>query len=186
MPLLTLGLPSGPVGALLLGALIVHGIQPGPSVIAKEPALFWGLVASMWIGNVMLLALNLPLVGWWARLVRVPYQYLYPTTVALSCTGIYALSHSTLDLLLAAFFGVTGYLLKTRGFEPAPLLLGFVLSPPLRDNLNRALVFANGDITTFVTHPLSAVLLAIAGAALLVTALPALKHRRALLEGGRQ
>jgi TctA family transporter len=181
VPLLTLGLPSGPVGALLLGALIVHGIQPGPSVIAKEPALFWGLVASMWIGNVMLLGLNLPLVGWWARLVRVPYQYLYPTTVALSCTGIYALNHSTLDLLLAAFFGVGGYLLKTRGFEPAPLLLGFVLSPPIRDNLNRALIFANGDITTFVTHPLSAVLLAIAGAALLMTALPALRRRRALL-----
>jgi TctA family transporter len=181
VPLLTLGLPSGPVGALLLGALIVHGIQPGPSVIAKEPALFWGLVASMWIGNVMLLALNLPLVGWWARLVRVPYQYLYPTTVALSCTGIYALNHSTLDLLLAAFFGVAGYLLKTRGFEPAPLLLGFVLSPPIRDNLNRALVFANGDITTFVTHPLSAVLLAIAGAGLLMTALPALRRSRARL-----
>jgi putative tricarboxylic transport membrane protein len=181
VPLLTLGLPSGPVGALLLGALIVHGIQPGPSVIAKEPALFWGLVASMWIGNVMLLALNLPLVGWWARLVRVPYQYLYPTTVALSCTGIYALNHSTLDLLLAAFFGVAGYLLKTRGFEPAPLLLGFVLSPPIRDNLHRALVFANGDITTFVTHPLSAVLLAIAGAALLMTALPALRRSRARL-----
>jgi TctA family transporter len=181
VPLLTLGLPSGPVGALLLGALIVHGIQPGPSVIAKEPALFWGLVASMWIGNVMLLALNLPLVGWWARLVRVPYPYLYPTTVALSCTGIYALNHSTLDLLLAAFFGVAGYLLKTRGFEPAPLLLGFVLSPPLRDNLHRALVFANGDIRTFVTHPLSAVLLTVAGAALLTTALPALRRRRAPL-----
>jgi putative tricarboxylic transport membrane protein len=181
VPLLTLGLPSGPVGALLLGAMIVHGIQPGPSVITKEPALFWGLVASMWIGNVMLLALNLPLVGWWARLVRVPYRYLYPTTVALSCTGIYALTHSTLDLLLAAFFGVAGYLLKARGFEPAPLLLGFVLSPPIRDNLNRALVFSNGDLTTFVTHPLSAFLLAIAGAALLMTALPEVRRRRALL-----
>ena len=102
VPLLTLGFPSGPVGALLLGALIVHGIQPGPAVLTKEPALFWGLVASMWIGNVMLLVLNLPLVGWWARLVRVPYRFLYPTTVALSCTGIYALNHSTLDLMLAA------------------------------------------------------------------------------------
>jgi TctA family transporter len=183
VPLLTLGLPSGPVGALLLGALIVHGIQPGPSVITKEPALFWGLVASMWIGNIMLLALNLPLVGWWARLVRVPYEYLYPTTVALSCTGIYALNHSTLDLLLAAFFGVAGYLLKTRGLEPAPLLLAFVLSPPLRDNLNRALVFANGSFTTFVTHPLSALLLAIAAVALMVTALPAVRRGRALLGG---
>jgi putative tricarboxylic transport membrane protein len=181
VPLLTLGLPSGPVGALLLGALIVHGIQPGPSVITKEPALFWGLVASMWIGNVMLLALNLPLVGWWARLVRVPYRYLYPTTVALSCTGLYALNHSALDLLLAGFLGVAGYLLKTRGFEPAPLLLAFVLSPPLRDNLNRALVFANGNVTTFVTHPVSAVLLAIAVAALMMTALPAVRRGRALV-----
>ena len=186
VPLLTLGLAIGSGWALLLGALIVHGIQPGPDVISKEPALFWGLVASMWIGNVMLLVLNLPLVGWWARLARVPYRYLYPTTVALSCTGIYALSHSTFDLLLAALFGVIGYLLRTRGFEPAPLLLGFVLSQPLHDNLNRALVFANGDLTTFVEHPLSAVLLAVAAASLLVTALPAVKHTRALLEGGRQ
>ena len=178
VPLLTLGLPSGPVGALLLGALIVHGVQPGPSVIAKEPGLFWGLVASMWIGNVMLLVLNLPLVGWWARLVRVPYRFLYPTTVALSCTGIYALNHSTLDLWLAAIFGVVGYLLRTRGFEPAPLLLGFVLSQPIRDNFNRALVFSNGDFSTFVTHPLSATLLTIAGAALLMTALPAARRGR--------
>jgi TctA family transporter len=183
VPLLTLGLPSGPVGALLLGALIVHGIQPGPGVITKEPALFWGLVASMWIGNVMLLALNLPLVGWWAQLVRVPYRYSYPTTIALSCTGIYALNHSTLDLLLAAVFGVFGYLLKTRGFEPAPLLLAFVLSPPLRDNLNRALVFADGNPATFVTHPLSAVLLAIACASLMLTALPAVRRGRAVLGG---
>jgi TctA family transporter len=171
VPLLALGIPSGPVSALLLGALIVHGIQPGPTVIAKEPALFWGLVASMWIGNVMLLVLNLPLVGWWARLVRVPYRFLYPTTVALSCAGIYALDHSTFDLWIAALFGVVGYLLRSRGFEPAPLLLGFVLSQPIRDNFNRALVFSNGDLTTFITHPFSAVLLAITAAALLVTAM---------------
>ena len=177
VPLLTLGLPSGPVGALLLSALIVHGIQPGPAVISKEPALFWGLVASMWIGNVMLLVLNLPLVGWWARLIRVPYRYLYPTTVALACTGIYALNHSTVDLLLAAIFGVIGFLLRARGFEAAPLLLAFVLSQPLRDNVNRALVFADGDLTTFITHPLSAVLLAIAAATLLVTLLPTVRRR---------
>lgn len=181
VPLLTLGFPSGPVGALLLGALIVHGIQPGPAVLTKEPALFWGLVASMWIGNVILLVLNLPLVGVWARLVRIPYRFLYPTTVALSCTGIYALNHSTLDLMLAAVFGIAGYLLKTRGFEPAPLLLAFVLTPIIRDNLNRALVFADGDLTTFVTHPLSAALLTIAVAALLMTALPEIRRQRALL-----
>ena len=178
VPLLTLGLPSGPVGALLLGALIVHGVQPGPTVIAKEPALFWGLVASMWIGNLMLLVLNLPLVGWWARLALVPYRVLYPTTVALACTGIYALNHSTFDLWLTAIFGVAGYLLRSRGFEPAPLLLALVLSPPLRDNFNRALIFSNGDLSTFVTHPLSATLLAVAAAVLFATTLPSVKRER--------
>jgi TctA family transporter len=179
VPLLTLGFPSGPVGALLLGALIVHGIQPGPGIVTKEPAIFWGLVASMWIGNVMLLVLNLPLVGWWARLIRVPYRFLYPATIALSCTGIYALNHSTLDLMLAALFGVGGFMLKRRGFEPAPLLLAFVLTPLIEDNLNRALVFSNGDFTTFVTHPMSAILLIVAVAALLMTAVPEIRRQRA-------
>jgi putative tricarboxylic transport membrane protein len=181
VPLLTLGLPSNAVMALLLGALIVHGIQPGPAIITKEPTLFWGLVASMWIGNAMLLVLNLPLVGWWARLLRVPYRLLYPTTVVLSCTGVYAVNHSTVDVWVAAVFGVVGYLLKIRGFEPAPLLLGFVLSRPLEENLRRALVFSDGDISTFVMRPMSAVLLAIAAGALLLTALPAVRRRRALL-----
>ena len=178
VPLLTLGFPSGPVGALLLGALIVHGIQPGPTVVTREPALFWGLVVSMWIGNVILLAINLPLVGWWGRLIRVPYAFLYPTTIALSCTGLYALNHSTFDLGIAAAFGIAGYLLKQRGFEPAPLLLAFVLTPLLRDNLNRALLFADGDLTTFATHPLSALLLTTAAAALLSTAWSEVKDQR--------
>ncbi len=181
IPLLTLGLPSNPVMALLLGALIVHGIQPGPAILTKEPALFWGLVASMWIGNVMLLVLNLPLVGLWARLLRIPYSVLYPATVVLSCLGIYALNHSTVDLWMTALFAVAGYLLNARGFEPAPLLLGFVLSRPMEENLRRALVFSDGDPTTFVTQPMSAVLLAIAGGALLATALPAVQRRRASL-----
>jgi putative tricarboxylic transport membrane protein len=181
VPLLTLGLPSNAVVALLLGALIVHGIQPGPTIIAKEPTLFWGLVASMWIGNAMLLVLNLPLVGLWARLLRVPYRFLYPTTVVLSCIGVFALSRSAIDLWLTAGFGVSGYVLKTRGFEPAPLLLGFVLSRPLEENLRRALVFSDGNVTTFVTHPMSAILLAIASAALVATVLPAVQRGRALL-----
>jgi TctA family transporter len=180
VPLLMLGLASGPVGALFLGALIVHGIQPGPAILTKEPVLFWGLVASMWVGNVMLLVLNLPLVGWWARLVRVPYRFLYPTTVALCCTGIYALNHSTLDLMLAAVFGIAGFALKARGFEAAPLLLAFVLTPLIRDNLNRALVFSDGDFATFVTHPLSAMLLTIAFVALLMTARQEIRRRPAL------
>jgi putative tricarboxylic transport membrane protein len=135
----------------------------------------------MWIGNAMLLVLNLPLVGLWARLLRVPYRLLYPTTVVLSCTGIYALNHSTVDLWMTAFFGVAGYLLRGRGFEPAPLLLGFVLSRPLEENLRRALAFSNGDLSTFVTHPMSAFLLAIASGSLLLAAVPAVRRRRELL-----
>jgi putative tricarboxylic transport membrane protein len=181
VPLLTLGLPSNAVMALLLGALIVHGVQPGPGFVAKEPALFWGLVASMWIGNAMLLVLNLPLVGLWARLLRVPYRLLYPTTIVLSCTGVYAINHSTIDVAITAGFGAAGYLLRTRGFEPAPLLLGFVLSRPLEENFRRALVFADGELSTFVTHPISGVLLAIASGTLLLTAVPAMRRRRAAL-----
>jgi putative tricarboxylic transport membrane protein len=181
VPLLTLGLPANAVMALLLGALVVHGIQPGPAIIAKEPTLFWGLVASMWIGNAMLLVLNLPLVGLWARLLRVPYRLLYPTTVVVSCTGIYAVNHSPVDLWMTASFGVAGYLLRGRGFEPAPLLLGFVLSRPLEENLRRALVFSNGDLSTFVTHPMSAFLLAVASGSLLVASVPAVRRRRELL-----
>jgi putative tricarboxylic transport membrane protein len=181
IPLLTLGLPSNAIMALLLGALIVHGIQPGPAFLAREPALFWGLVASMWIGNVMLLVLNLPLVGVWAQLLRVPYDILFPTTVVLSCIGIYSVNHSTIDLWMTAFFAFAGYLLKTRGFEPAPLLLAFVLSRPLEENFRRALVFSDGDLTTFITQPISAILLAVVGGALLLTAIPAVQRRRALL-----
>jgi putative tricarboxylic transport membrane protein len=161
VPLLTLGLPSNAVMAMLLSALIVHGIQPGPSVIAKEPSLFWGLVASMWIGNVMLLVINLPLVGMWKRLLLIPYRFLYPATIVLCCTGVYTLNHSTFDLLLTAGIGAFGYILRVWGFEPTPLLLGFVLSQPLEENVRRALVFSDGDLTTFVTHPMSATLLAL-------------------------
>jgi len=134
----------------------------------------------MWIGNLMLLAVNLPLVGLWARLLRVPHAILYPTTVALSCIGIYSLNHSAFDLWMTAAFAVAGYLLKLRGYEPAPLLLAFVLSQPLEDNLRRALVFSDGDLTVFLREPLSAVLIAIGAGALLLTGLPAIQRRRAL------
>ena len=178
IPLLTLGLPSNGIMALLLGALVVHGVQPGPDVIVAEPTLFWGLVASMWIGNLMLLLINLPLARVWARLLRVPYRFLYPTTIVLACTGIYTLSHSTFELLVAALFGVLGYFLRTRGFEPAPLLLGFVLSQPIEEHTRRALLFSNGDPTTFLTHPISAVLLAIALLLLTSSVLPWLRRAR--------
>jgi putative tricarboxylic transport membrane protein len=178
VPLLTLGLPANAVMAMLLAALVVHGIQPGPGVIAREPALFWGLVASMWIGNLMLLVLNLPFVGLWRRVLRIPYRFLYPTTIVLCCLGVYSLNHSTFELLLTACFGGLGYLLRGWKFEPAPLLLGFVLSQPLEEHFRRALLFAGGDVSTFVTHPVSATLLALAAAVLLLGALPDLKRRR--------
>jgi TctA family transporter len=135
----------------------------------------------MWVGNLMLLALNLPLVGLWARLLRVPYAIMYPTTVVLSCIGIYSLNHSTFDLWMTAAFAVAGYLLKVRGFEPAPLLLAFVLSRPLEENVRRALVFSDGDVTIFLREPMSAILIAIASGALLLTGFPAFQRRRALL-----
>ena len=178
IPLLTMGFPSNPVMALLLGAMVVHGVQPGPEVITKQPALFWGLVASMWIGNVFLLALNLPLVGVWTKLLRVPHRLLFPSTVALCCVGVYSLNHSSFEVLITAVFGVFGYLLRRAGCEAAPLLLGFVLSQPLEENMNRALLFADGDLTTFVTHPISAVLLTLSFLLLAMTAIPRVRRMR--------
>jgi TctA family transporter len=180
VPLLTLGLPANAVMAMLLAALVVHGIQPGPGVIAREPALFWGLVASMWIGNLMLLALNLPFVGLWRRLLRIPYRFLYPATIVLCCLGVYSLNHSTFELFLTACFGGLGYLLRAWRFEPAPLLLGFVLSQPLEEHVRRALLFSGGEVTTFVTRPLSATLLALAAVTVLLASLPQVTRRRAV------
>ncbi|WP_370651545.1 tripartite tricarboxylate transporter permease [Luteitalea sp. TBR-22] len=164
VPLLTLGLPSNPAVALLLGALIVHGVQPGPGIIAQEPTLFWGLVASMWVGNAMLLVLNLPLASLWARVAQLPYDYLYPATIVLSCAGAYAVGRNVIDLWIAAVFGVVGWLLRRWRCDPSPLLLGFILSRPLEENLGRALAFSAGDATIFLRRPLSAALLGVAAA----------------------
>jgi putative tricarboxylic transport membrane protein len=177
IPLLTMGFPSNPVMALLLGAMIVHGIQPGPEVIARQPELFWGLVVSMWVGNVLLLGLNLPFVGLWARLLRTPHRFLFPSTVALCCAGVYSLNYSSFEVLTTAVFGLFGYFMRRANCEAAPLLLGFVLSQPLEENIQRALLFAQGDLTTFVSHPVSAVLLIFSLVLITVTTLP----RRVLL-----
>jgi putative tricarboxylic transport membrane protein len=182
VPLLTLGLPSNAVMAMLLGALVVHGIQPGPAVITKEPALFWGLVASMWIGNVMLLIINLPLVSIWRRLLLIPYRFLYPATIVLCCLGIYTLNHSAFELLLSAGFGGIGYVLRAYGFEPTPLLLGFVLSRPLEEHFRRAMLFSDNDLTTFFTHPVSATLVALTVILLVLSALPALRRTRQMMQ----
>jgi TctA family transporter len=178
IPLLTLGLPAHPVMALMLGAFIIQGITPGPSVIVDEPALFWGLVVSMWVGNLLLVMLNLPLIGIWVRLLRVPYRVLFPAIVAFACIGTYSINQNAWDVYAIVFFGILGYFLVKLGCEPAPLLLGFVLGPLLENHLLRALIISHGDPTTFVTRPISLALLVVAAIALVLAVLPSIRRRR--------
>jgi len=178
IPLLTLGLPAHPVMALLVGAFIIQGITPGPNVIDDEPALFWGLIASMWIGNLLLVVLNLPLIGLWVRLLNIPYRILFPAIIAFSTIGCYTLNQNPFDVFAIAGFGLLGYVLIRVGCEPAPLLLGFVLGPLLEQNLRRAMIISRGDPSVFVTRPLSLTLLLIALAALIIAVLPAIRRRR--------
>ncbi len=178
IPLLTLGLPAHPVMALMVSAFIIQGITPGPDVMTDQPALFWGLIASMWIGNILLVLLNLPLIGLWVRMLSVPYSVLFPVIVVFACIGTYSLGQNPWDVLAMAVFGVLGFVLVRCGCEPAPLLLGFVLGPLLEENLRRALLISRGDPTVFLTRPISAVLLALAAAALVVAVLPAIRRKR--------
>jgi putative tricarboxylic transport membrane protein len=178
VPLLTLGIPPNAVMALMVGAMTVHGITPGPQIITRKPDLFWGLIVSMWIGNLMLLIINLPLVGVWVRLLRVPYRLLFPAIVLFCCVGIYAVQNSTVDVLLVAAFGLFGYALLKLGFEPAPMLLGFVLGRLMEEKVRTALRYSRGSFMTFLESPLSATFLAIALLILLVAALPAISRSR--------
>ncbi|MFK8250775.1 tripartite tricarboxylate transporter permease [Ancylobacter terrae] len=178
IPMLTLGIPSNPVMALMIGALIIQGIVPGPNVVNEKPDLFWGIIASMWIGNLMLVLLNLPLIGIWVRLLTVPYHVLFPMIVAFCCIGVYSVNNNTLDVFAMAAFGLVGYVLVKLDCEPAPLLLGFIIGPMLEEYLRRALLISRGDPTVFVTRPLSASLLAIAVLALVVVLLPSVRKKR--------
>ena len=178
IPLLTLGLPAHPVMALLVGAFIIQGITPGPNVINDEPALFWGLIASMWVGNLLLVLLNLPLIGVWVRLLSVPYDVLFPAIIAFAAIGCYSLGLNAWDVFAIAAAGVLGYALIRWGCEAAPLLLGFVLGPMLEENLRRAMIISRGDPSVFVTRPISAVLLLLAATALVVSVLPAIRRKR--------
>ncbi len=178
IPMLTLGIPSNPVMALMIGAMIMQGIQPGPSVITEQPALFWGLIASMWVGNLFLIILNLPLVGLWVRLLRVPYSLLYPVILAFCSIGVFSLNGSTFDLYLMPLFALFGYILIKLGCEPAPLLLGYIIGPMMEEYLRRALLLARGDTMVFVTRPLSALLLGLAVLTLLFVLLPAIRRTR--------
>ena len=150
IPLLTLGLPPNPTMALMVGAMTIHGIVPGPQVMTNQPDLFWGLIASMWIGNLMLLVINLPMVGLWVQLLRVPYRLLYPAILLFAAIGVYGLNYSSVEVAMTAFFGLAGYLLMRMGFEPAPMLLGFVLGPMLEEHFRRALLLSRGDGMVFL------------------------------------
>jgi putative tricarboxylic transport membrane protein len=178
VPLLTLGIPSNVVMALMVGAMTIHNIQPGPQVMTSNPELFWGLIASMWIGNAMLIILNLPLIGVWVKLLKVPYRYLYPAILVFCCIGVYSINNNTFDVFMTAGMGIAGYVFARCGMEPAPLLLGFVLGPMMEENLRRALLLSRGDFSTLVTRPLSASLLAATLALLVIVALPAIRKTR--------
>jgi putative tricarboxylic transport membrane protein len=178
VPLLTLGIPSNVVMALMVGAMTIHNIQPGPQVMTSNPELFWGLIASMWIGNAMLIVLNLPLIGIWVKLLKVPYKYLYPAILVFCCIGVYSINNNTFDVYVTAGMGVAGYVFARCGMEPAPLLLGFVLGPMMEENLRRALLLSRGDFSTLVTRPLSATLLAATLVLLVIVALPAIRRTR--------
>jgi TctA family transporter len=178
IPLLTLGLPAHPVMALMVGAFIIHGIVPGPNVINDEPALFWGLIVSMWVGNLLLVVLNLPLIGIWVKMLTVPYNVLFPAIIVFASIGCYSIARDPFDIYAVAFFGLVGYALVKFGCEPAPLLFGFVLGPLLEGHFRRAMIIARGDPMIFVTRPISAVLLAAAVAALIVAVLPAIRRKR--------
>ncbi len=178
IPLLVMGLPSNAVMALMVGAMMIHGIVPGPQVISERPELFWGLIVSMWVGNLLLLTLNLPLVGIWVRLLAVPYRLLYPAILLFCCIGVYSVNNSLFDVLLTVLFGLLGYLLVKLRCEPAPLLLGFILGPMMEENLRRAMLLSRGDPSVFFTRPLSLTLLLLAAALLLVLCLPRLRATR--------
>jgi TctA family transporter len=177
--MLTLGIPSNPVMALMIGAMIIQGIVPGPKVATDQPALFWGLITSMWVGNLMLVLLNLPLIGLWVRMLTIPYYVLFPAIIAFSAIGIYSINSNPFDLYAAALFGLLGYTLVKLGCEPAPLLLGFVLGPLVEEHLRRAMIISRGDPTVFLTRPLSAALLALAVAVLAVILMPSIARKRA-------
>ena len=178
IPLLTLGIPPNAVMALMVGAMTIHNIQPGPQVMTSNPELFWGLIASMWIGNLMLIILNLPLIGMWIKLLSVPYRWLFPSIVLFCAVGVYSTNNNTFDIWLVGLFGVIGYLFLKLGAEPAPLLLGFILGPMMEEYLRRALLLSRGDWSVFLTRPLSAGLLVAAALLLGMVLMPSVKAKR--------
>jgi putative tricarboxylic transport membrane protein len=178
IPLLTLGIPPNAVMALMVGAMTIHGIIPGPQVMTKNPDLFWGMIASMWIGNAMLVIINMPLIGLWVKLLKVPYRMMFPAILIFCCIGIYSVNNAMEDVLSTAFFTFVGYLLIKFGYEPAPMLLGFVLGKLMEEKFRQAMILSRGSFMTFVERPVSAVLLAIALLLLVIAALPSIRKKR--------
>jgi putative tricarboxylic transport membrane protein len=178
IPLLTMGIPTNPLMALMIGALMIQGIQPGPSMIHDQPALYWGVVASMWIGNLMLVVINLPLVGIWVSMLRIPYRLLFPAIILFCCIGAYASSNSVFSVWLMLGWGALGYFFNKVGVQPAPMVLGFVLGPMLEENFRRTMLISAGDPMVFIERPISATLLAVAAALLVVLIFPAIRKKR--------
>ena len=178
IPMLTLGIPSNPVMALMIGAMIIQGIQPGPGVITEQPALFWGIIASMWIGNFFLIVLNLPMIGLWVRMIMVPYHMLYPAILLFCAIGVFSLNNSDFDIYLMAIFGLFGYVCAKLECEPAPLMLGFIIGPMMEEYLRRALLLSRSDPMVFVSSPISATMLSMSLIALAMVMLPALRKKR--------
>ncbi|HLU02508.1 MAG TPA: tripartite tricarboxylate transporter permease [Advenella sp.] len=178
IPLLTLGIPGNAVTALMVGAMTIHNIQPGPQVMSSNPDLFWGLIVSMSIGNMMLVILNLPLVGLWVKLLKVPYRVLFPAIVLFCSIGVYSLNYNVFDIYVMAIFGIIGYFWSKLKCEGAPLLLGLVLGPMMEENFRRALLLSRGDFTTFVTRPLSMSLLIAAAILVVIVAIPSIRKKR--------
>ncbi|MGA8052834.1 MAG: tripartite tricarboxylate transporter permease [Burkholderiales bacterium] len=178
IPLLTLGIPSNAVMALMIGAMMIQGIAPGPQVMSEKPDLFWGMIASMWVGNLMLVVLNLPLIGMWIKLLTVPYRFLYPAILLFCCIGVYSINNSSFDVLMMVLFAILGYVCIKLECEPAPLILGFILGPMMEENLRRAMLLSRGDPMVFLQKPISAGLLAVAALLLVIVVAPTVRKKR--------
>jgi len=178
IPMLALGIPPNAVMALMIAAMTIHGITPGPKFLSDQPSLFWGMIVSMWIGNMILVILNLPLVGIWVKLLKIPYAYLFPAILVFCCVGVYSINYRVFDVFAMAGFGVFGYFLRRIGCEPAPLVLGFILGPMVEEQFRRTLLLSDGDFSIFLTRPLSATLIGATVALLLLMALPSLRKGR--------
>jgi putative tricarboxylic transport membrane protein len=178
IPLLTLGIPSNPVMALMIGAMMIQGIAPGPQVMTERPQLFWGMIASMWVGNLMLVVLNLPMIGMWIKLLTVPYRWLYPSILLFCAIGVYSVQNSPFDVMQTAVFGVVGYIFVKLECEPAPLILGFILGPLMEENLRRAMLLSRGDWFVFFQRPISLSMLLVAALLLAIVLAPAVRKKR--------